>query len=139
MKNETRVQNLWLFEVFGHKSPKTSFQAPDSKFYRSRNKFSFHVKLHKILHKTSPYFQHLDIFWQSYVGLIPENWKKTHQNYSFWYHSRYVSSLKNYLSWRTKIRKLYMKSARQTEMFLETLILRIQLYIPAFLLWGERL
>ena len=46
----------------------------------------FHVKLYKILHKTSSYFKHLNNFWKSYEGLIPENCKITLQTYSFWYH-----------------------------------------------------
>ena len=76
MKNEARFQDLWLFKSFGPKLPRTSFRAPGTKYYSLGIKFFVHVKFHKILHKTCPYFHDLDNFWQSYEDLIPENYKK---------------------------------------------------------------
>ena len=43
----------------------------------------FHVKLHKILHQKSFYFQGLGHFWQSYECLLPENCKKAIKNILF--------------------------------------------------------
>ena len=36
-----------------------------------------------MLHKPSPYFQHLESFWQTYHGLTHENCKKTHKDTIF--------------------------------------------------------
>ena len=33
----------------------------------------FHVKIHKVLHQISSYFQILGYFWESYERLYPEN------------------------------------------------------------------
>ena len=60
MKNRTRVQDLLLFEFFGLKLSKTSFQATDPNFYRFEIKNLFLVSLHNILHKASPYFQYFN-------------------------------------------------------------------------------
>lgn len=43
----------------------------------------FHVKLHKMLHKVSPYFQNLDNFWLGNKDLIPEKAKKPIRNTLF--------------------------------------------------------
>ena len=44
---------------------------------------NFYVKLHKILHQISFYFQILGHFWQSYECLFPENCKKPFKNLLF--------------------------------------------------------
>ena len=38
--------------------------------------FFFHIKLHKIWYKSSPYFQNLDNFLESFECLFPEKLQK---------------------------------------------------------------
>ena len=68
-----------LTKVFGPNCPKLVYKAPDPKSHSFEIQKNFHVKLHKILHETSTYFQILHHFRQSYECFFPENGKKAHQ------------------------------------------------------------
>ena len=63
------------FLVFCAQIVQNAFYTQDPKFYRFGSKMFLHIKHHKILLKTSSYFQNFN-FWQIYYGLIPEKYNK---------------------------------------------------------------
>ena len=71
-----RKKSPGLIRPLAPNHPKLVFrpQTPTPKYHNFEIYF---FKLHKILHKTSPYFQILGHFRQNYECLFPENCKKT--------------------------------------------------------------
>ena len=94
-----RVQDYNFFSLLGPNCPKLVFrpQTPNFSFWI---KNVFQVKLNNILHKTSPYFERLDNFWQSYD---PSKLKKKNiKNTIFGAIPDYVSPHKPCFFWDTK-------------------------------------
>ena len=93
VKIGARVPYFCLICLLSPNCPKLVFRPETQNVTALGSIFFFHVKLPKILHGTSPYFQILGHFWQSYECLFPENCRKTFQKSSFWCHSRCITSL----------------------------------------------
>ena len=88
-------------EALGQNCPQLVFRPQTTNVRVLGSENFFHIKLHKILHQISSYFQILGPFWQSYECLFLETCKNTLQKSSFLCHFRYVRSLYVFLSKKT--------------------------------------
>ena len=76
LKVELGVRTYSFLSLIDPNCPKLVFkpQTPNFKVLKSK---TFHVKVHKILHKTSPYFQNLVDFWRRHEGFSPRKLLKS--------------------------------------------------------------